>query len=224
VRVDDVVGPSSGEECGVAENCLSGRLGRRRSRCEPARDPKGQVGANRENGVPSSDRWDGDISTKRGTSPAKVSRAQSLPSRDDGDCSPSGACRPPGPPMAGIRVEDWVMSGALSSAMGLGDLSAMEATDESEMAPRAGINRPGFVDNSDGANLRSAPAESGGSMLRSGPLRERPAQGEPRPRTRGGHRQLSAARSTRRWRRQRPARGWSSHLVGEPGVCAEPGE
>jgi hypothetical protein len=36
--------------------------------------------------------------------------------------------------------------------------------------PKGGINKPGFVDNSDGANIRTAPAESGGQKVRDQPL------------------------------------------------------
>jgi len=32
----------------------------------------------------------------------------------------------------------------------------------SEAPPKAGIDKPGFIDNTDGANLRSGPAEAGG--------------------------------------------------------------
>jgi hypothetical protein len=36
--------------------------------------------------------------------------------------------------------------------------------------PKSGINKPGFIDNSDGANLRTGPAESGGQKVRDQPL------------------------------------------------------
>ena len=66
---------------------------------------------------------------------------------------------------------DWVMSEELSSAMGLGDDSGVAAVGGSGMAsPRAGINKSGFIDNSDGATLRSGPAELGGVAAHSSPL------------------------------------------------------
>lgn len=68
-------------------------------------------------------------------------------------------------------MADWVMSEELSSAMGLGDESDVAAGRGSAMAsPRAGINAPGFIDNSDGANLRFGPAELGAAAARSSPL------------------------------------------------------
>lgn len=68
-------------------------------------------------------------------------------------------------------MSDWVMSEELSSAMGLGDERGVAVGLASGKAsPRAGINKPGFIDNSDGANLRSGPAELGGSVARSSPL------------------------------------------------------
>jgi uncharacterized protein DUF4157 len=36
--------------------------------------------------------------------------------------------------------------------------------------PTGGIDKPGFVDNSDGSNIRTAPAEAGGKLVRSQPL------------------------------------------------------
>lgn len=36
--------------------------------------------------------------------------------------------------------------------------------------PNAGINKPGFIDNSDGANIRTGPRETGGQTLRGEPL------------------------------------------------------
>jgi hypothetical protein len=37
-------------------------------------------------------------------------------------------------------------------------------------APRPGINKPGFIDNSDGANIRTEPREAGGQTVRDEPL------------------------------------------------------
>ncbi|MEZ4364493.1 MAG: hypothetical protein R3B48_30230 [Kofleriaceae bacterium] len=36
--------------------------------------------------------------------------------------------------------------------------------------PKAGLNKPGFIDHSDGSNIRTGPAEDGGTTLRSAPL------------------------------------------------------
>ena len=36
--------------------------------------------------------------------------------------------------------------------------------------PRAGINKPGFIDNSDGSNIRTGPRETGGQTVRDKPL------------------------------------------------------
>src|SRR5262249_7715635 len=40
----------------------------------------------------------------------------------------------------------------------------------SELGPKAGIDKPGFIDNSDGANIRTGPAEAGGHKVRDQPL------------------------------------------------------
>lgn len=43
-------------------------------------------------------------------------------------------------------------------------------TDPKITPPNAGINKPGFIDNSDGANIRTGPREAGGQALRGEPL------------------------------------------------------
>ncbi|HEX8110362.1 MAG TPA: hypothetical protein VF516_21670, partial [Kofleriaceae bacterium] len=52
-----------------------------------------------------------------------------------------------------------------------GASGAAPATHEPHIAsPEAGIDKPGFIDNSKGAPLYSAPAEAGGELLRDAPL------------------------------------------------------
>jgi hypothetical protein len=114
--------------------------------------------------------------------PGKLVRSgESEPGTVPAANGPSLACRLPGKPDEALRVDDWTMTEELSSAMGLAPIDG--ATSTSPLAssrsssvgkdiapPKAGINKSGFIDHSDGANLRSGPAEAGGSTLRGAPL------------------------------------------------------
>lgn len=78
------------------------------------------------------------------------------------------------------------MTDGLTSAMGLdggGEGATSSALSQSSntcsaedgpapeiASPRGGINKPGFIDHSDGAHLRAAPAETGGALVRAAPL------------------------------------------------------
>jgi hypothetical protein len=75
-------------------------------------------------------------------------------------------------------MEDWAMTDELASAMGLeaGDTNGAPGVSVSSPAhagiapPKGGINKPGFIDHSDGSNLRTGPAEAGGVSVRPAPL------------------------------------------------------
>lgn len=54
-------------------------------------------------------------------------------------------------------------------AQAAGDAAAVQATGD-VAPPKGGINQPGFIDHSDGANIRSGPAEAGGQLMRPTPL------------------------------------------------------
>lgn len=51
-----------------------------------------------------------------------------------------------------------------------GDASAAGAGDPGITPPKPGIDKPAFIDHSDGANIRSGPAEAGGKTVHDGPL------------------------------------------------------
>jgi hypothetical protein len=84
-------------------------------------------------------------------------------------------------------MEDWVMDDGMTLALGLnpdglvcdaapGELNStaskqVSQTPEDMLRPVPGINRTGFIDHSDGAHLRVAPAEAGGDLTQSQPLR-----------------------------------------------------
>jgi hypothetical protein len=155
----------------VNENLLAARKG-------------GDVGTNNE----SSGRGRRESANREGTdvpqssAPGKVVRSgEAQPGSALAPEAQSLACRLPGNADESMSVDDWTMTEGLSSAMGLTTVD--EATSTSPLVPRVGgrvgkdiappkggVNKTGFIDHSDGANLRSGPAEEGGSTLRSSPL------------------------------------------------------
>lgn len=70
------------------------------------------------------------------------------------------------------RMDDWAMNDDLVCAMGLDApaTSAAPANTRTITPPKGGLDKPGFIDHSDGANLRTGPAEAGGEKVRDAPL------------------------------------------------------
>jgi hypothetical protein len=61
-------------------------------------------------------------------------------------------------------------SGAAPSSSGAAPSSENGPAEAEITPPKGGVNKTGFIDNSDGANIRTGPAEAGGKTLRDKPL------------------------------------------------------